>query len=41
MMGFKPGIIDKLFTQNATRILGLEGAIAKAKAAKEALQRKS
>jgi uncharacterized protein len=38
MMGFKPGIIDKLFHQNAIRILGLESAVAKAKAAGDALR---
>ncbi len=38
MMGFKPGIVDKLFTQNAIRILNLESAVAKAKAAGEALR---
>jgi predicted TIM-barrel fold metal-dependent hydrolase len=33
MENFKPGIIDKLFHKNATRILNLEPAIARAKAA--------
>ena len=37
MEGFKPGIIDKLFRDNATRILGLGDALAKAEAAKAAL----
>jgi predicted TIM-barrel fold metal-dependent hydrolase len=32
MAGFRPGIIEKLFYQNATRILKLEDAIAKATA---------
>ena len=34
MEGFKPGVVEKLFVGNATRILGLEGAIAAAKAAR-------
>lgn len=33
MAGFRAGVIEKLFYQNATRILGLEGAVAKAAAA--------
>jgi predicted TIM-barrel fold metal-dependent hydrolase len=37
MAGFKPGITDKLFHQNATRILGLGAAVEKAEAARAAL----
>jgi predicted TIM-barrel fold metal-dependent hydrolase len=33
MAGFKPGVIEKLFYANATRILHLEGAVAAAHAA--------
>jgi predicted TIM-barrel fold metal-dependent hydrolase len=36
MEGFKPGIIEKLFYENATRILNLEAAIAHATKAGEA-----
>jgi len=36
MENFRPGVIEKLFHQNATRILKLEGAVAKATAAAEA-----
>jgi hypothetical protein len=32
MEGFKPGVIDKLFHQNAIRILRLEAAVAAATA---------
>jgi predicted TIM-barrel fold metal-dependent hydrolase len=35
MAGFRPGIIEKLFYKNTTRILKLEGAVAKATAAAE------
>jgi hypothetical protein len=35
MEGFKPGIIDKLFIRNATRILKLEDAVAAAARAGE------
>jgi hypothetical protein len=34
MEGFRPGIVEKLFTQNATRILNLESALARATAAR-------
>jgi predicted TIM-barrel fold metal-dependent hydrolase len=34
MENFKPGIIDKLLHQNATRILNLRAAIEKAEAAR-------
>ena len=37
MQGFKPGITEKLFTGNATRILKLNAALAKAEAARAAL----
>lgn len=37
MQGFKPGVTDKLFFANATRILGLAGPIARAGAARAAL----
>jgi hypothetical protein len=37
MEGFKPAIIDKLFHQNATRILKLESAVAAAERAAAAL----
>jgi predicted TIM-barrel fold metal-dependent hydrolase len=37
MEGFKPGIIDKLFRDNVIRILRLEDAVAKAKAARSLL----
>jgi predicted TIM-barrel fold metal-dependent hydrolase len=37
MEGFKPAIIDKLFHQNATRILKLEAAVAAAQKAADAL----
>jgi predicted TIM-barrel fold metal-dependent hydrolase len=35
MMGFRPGITEKLFTKNAIRILKLEDAVARATAAAE------
>jgi predicted TIM-barrel fold metal-dependent hydrolase len=38
MEGFKPAIIDKLFRDNAIRILGLGDAIARANAAGNALE---
>jgi hypothetical protein len=38
MEKFRPGVIEKLFYQNATRILQLEGAIAKADAARAAMK---
>jgi predicted TIM-barrel fold metal-dependent hydrolase len=38
MEKFRPGVIEKLFYQNATRILNLEGAIAKADAARAAMK---
>jgi hypothetical protein len=37
MEGFKPGVIDKLFYQNAIRILKLEGAVENATKAAAAL----
>ena len=37
MQGFKPGITEKLFTGNATRILNLGAALATAEAARAAL----
>jgi predicted TIM-barrel fold metal-dependent hydrolase len=37
MAGFKPGITDKLFHQNATRILKLAPAIERAEQARAAL----
>jgi hypothetical protein len=37
MENFKPGTIDKLFHKNATRILNLEPAIARAKAAADSV----
>jgi hypothetical protein len=33
MEGFRPGVVEKLFYQNATRILKLEDAVARALAA--------
>jgi hypothetical protein len=38
MENFKPGIIDKLFFKNATRILDLGGAIERADAAATGLR---
>ncbi len=37
MQGFKPGVIDKLFITNATRILNLGAAIEAAQHARAAL----
>jgi len=39
MQGFRAGVIDKLFHQNATRILKLEDAVARAAKAKDALNK--
>ena len=38
MAGFRPGIVEKLFHQNATRILGLQDAVARAAAAAGSLR---
>ena len=38
MEGFKPAVIDKLFHQNAIRILRLEGAVEAASRAAAALE---
>jgi hypothetical protein len=40
MQGFRPGVIDKLFHQNATRILKLENAITHAAEARAILEKR-